>query len=93
MIEFWDSETYGNFNVIQLLITPLFVDFPKPDDKKLNFEYVSDTDLLELAKKKTFALSCAISNNGTMIALYCRDRKIRIFIITSGTLIVTIEES
>ncbi len=54
---------------------------------------ISDTDLLELAVKKTFALSTAISNDGNIMAFYCRDRQIRIFEVRSGKLLRTLDES
>lgn len=77
IIEIWDPETF---------------DFPT-DEKKLKFELISDTDFLELAKIKTCALSCTVSNSGEMIAFYCKDRKIRIFTIRNGKLIKTIDET
>lgn len=50
MIEIWDPETY---------------EFPSEYNdtkKRLSYELVTDTDLMELAKNKTYALSTAISN-------------------------------
>jgi WD40 repeat protein len=61
--------------------------------ESLDFNLVTDTDLLEIAKSKTFALSCAASNTGELIAFYTRDRKIRVFSIKSGKLLRTIDDS
>lgn len=76
MIEVWDPETY---------------EFPS-DNKRLQYELITSTDFLELAKVKTFALSMSISNSGDLIAVYARDRKIRIFNVVTGKLLKTIEE-
>lgn len=76
-IELWDPETY---------------EFPE-DEQKLKFQLVSDTDLLDMVKNKTCTLSVALSNNGNMIAMLCKDRKIRIFRIIDGKLLKTIDES
>lgn len=76
MIEVWDPETY---------------EFPS-DNKRLQYELITSTDFLELAKAKTFALSMSISNSGDLIAVYARDRKIRIFNVVTGKLLKTIEE-
>jgi peptidylprolyl isomerase domain and WD repeat-containing protein 1 len=77
MIEIWDPETY---------------EFPA-DEKRLQYCLISDTDFLELAKAKTFALSTAVSNNGEMLALYARDRKVRVFNIRTGKLIRTVDDN
>ena len=76
MIEVWDPETY---------------EFPT-DKKRLQYELITSTDFLELAKAKTFALSIAVSNSGDLIVVYARDRKIRIFNVLTGKLLKTIEE-
>lgn len=76
MIEVWDPETY---------------EFPT-DNKRLQYELITSTDFLELAKAKTFALSIAVSNSGDFIVVYARDRKIRIFNVLTGKLLKTIEE-
>ncbi len=52
-----------------------------------------ESDFMDLAKCKTYALSAALSNNGELFAIYSRDRKIRIFDIKSGKLIRTIDDS
>ena len=76
MIEVWDPETY---------------EFPT-DNKRLQYDLITSTDFLELAKAKTFALSIAVSNSGDLIVVYARDRKIRIFNMLTGKLLKTIEE-
>ena len=76
MIEVWDPETY---------------EFPT-DNKRLQYDLITSTDFLELAKAKTFALSIAVSNSGDLIVVYARDRKIRIFNVLTGKLLKTIEE-
>lgn len=48
LIELWDPETY---------------EFPS-DNLRIKFELVSDTDLLELVKNKTCALSLNLSHDG-----------------------------
>lgn len=77
MIEVWDPETY---------------EFPS-DHKRLQYELLTDTDLLEMAKAKTFALSMSVSNNGDLLAIYARDRKIRIFNVITGKLLRTVDET
>jgi len=71
MIEVWDPETY---------------EFPT-DHKSLKYELLTDTDLLDLGKAKTFALTVSMNNSGELIAVYARDRKIRIFNIVTGKLL------
>ena len=83
VVEIWDPETY---------------DFPESSDrlahKKLSFDLISDTDFLpEFIRNKTCALSCTLSNNGLMIAFYCRDRKIRVFSIRTGKLVRSFDET
>eukprot|EP00347_Sterkiella_histriomuscorum_P006628 403352043 len=77
VIEYWDPETF---------------EFPQ-DNRKVTFELVSDTGLLELVKNKTCALSMALSNDGQKVVLYCKDRKIRLFRIGDGKLLKTFDES
>ena len=77
IIEIWDPDTY---------------DFPS-DNKRLAFETMSETDLFELAKNKTCALSTQFSNDGSKFAIYCKDRKIRLFDMKSGKLIKTYIET
>jgi hypothetical protein len=54
---------------------------------------MTDTDLLELVKSKTCALSISFSNSGLIMAMYCRDRKIRLFSVRTGRLIHTYDET
>ena len=61
--------------------------------ESLNFSLVTDTDLLDIAKCKTYALSCAASNSSELIAFYTRDRKIRVFNIRLGKLLRTVDDS
>jgi len=68
------------------------LEFPS-DERRLNFELISDTDLLELATKKTCALNMTFSNSGNMMAIFCRDRFIRIFNVKTGKLLKTIDET
>ena len=59
----------------------------------LGYELVSETDFMQLAKNRTYALSCAVSNSGELVAMYCRDRKIRIFNVRTGKLIRMTDDS
>ena len=68
-------------------------DFKIPDKKVVMFDSKLDTDLFELAKNKTFALSVNVSPNGKFVATYGADRKIRIFRFLSGKLYCVIDES
>lgn len=67
------------------LVLKLFIDFPC-DSKRLSFELMTDTDLFELVKHKTCALSCAFSSDGSKLAMYCRDRRVRVFEVKTGKL-------
>jgi peptidylprolyl isomerase domain and WD repeat-containing protein 1 len=68
-------------------------DYKIPDKKVVMFDSKLDTDLFELAKKKTYALSLNISPDGKFIAAFGADRKIRIFRFLSGKLYCVIDES
>ena len=70
-----------------------YIEFPDDHKKRLTYEVLSDTDLLELAKSKTYALTCAVSSNEDLIAFFCRDRKIRVFNIRNGKMIANIDDS
>lgn len=48
---------------------------------------------MALAKAKTFALSIAGSTSGTMIAIYARDRRVRVFDVARGALLLTVDDS
>lgn len=77
VIEIWDPETF---------------DFPS-DEKRLLFELMSETDYYELPKNKTCGLSCAFNSKGNLLAIFCRDRKIRIFNFRTGKLIKVYNET
>ncbi len=56
------------------------------------FESKSQTDLYALLKKKTYAISLAISPTGEHFAVYGSDRKIRLFRFRTGTSVVQYDE-
>ena len=87
LVEVWDPETYGKLTILQP-----FIDFPA-DHSKLKYEYITGTDFMALAKAKTFALSIAGSTSGTMIAIYARDRRVRVFDVARGALLLTVDDS
>jgi peptidylprolyl isomerase domain and WD repeat-containing protein 1 len=60
-----------------------------PEDGRLAFEVLSDTDYCELVLKKTFALAIEFTHDGRTMAVLCRDRRIRIFDFTTGKLTKT----
>ena len=49
--------------------------------------------MLDLAKFKTCALSMTLSFSGQLMAMYCKDRKIRVFSISNGKLIKIFDET
>jgi len=53
---------------------------------------LNDTDLYTLVRKKTHAVSIAVSPSGLHFALYGSDRKVRLFEYTTGKLIVQYDE-
>jgi len=57
-----------------------------PDHGRLLFEYLAETDYFELVQKKTFALAIEFSHSGETMALFARDRKIRLFDFKTGKL-------
>jgi len=59
-------------------------------DVVLPYASKMDTDLYVLMKKKTFAIDVAVSNK--YVAVYCADRKIRIFSSKTCKLVVTYDE-
>ena len=69
-----------------------FLDFPQ-DSYKLNYKLISDSQLFELVKNRTKALSMSISSNGLILAIFCADRHVRIFNIKTGKLLHTIDET
>ena len=54
---------------------------------------ISDTDFFELMKNKTSALAINFSDNGMMMAIFSRDRKIRLFNMKTGKLMKVYNES
>ena len=64
-----------------------------PEDSRLQFELMSETDYYTLAAEDTFALSMEFSPDWKLLAIFCRDCKIRVFHFASGRLITTIDES
>src|SRR5438105_9860861 len=87
MIEFWDPETFGIHYCFNK-----YIDFPC-DNKRLTYELPSETDYFDLIKHKTCALSCTFNQSGLIMALYCKDRRIRVFNVRSGELIKTYNET
>ena len=79
-LEIWDPETF---------------EMPNKDlgDERLNFEILSETDYYALASDDTFALAMEFSKDWQLLAIYCRDCKIRVFHFRSGRLVLTIDES
>ncbi len=65
--------------------------FPRP--KCIDFEILAETDLLTLVMNQTYAISMNISVDGSLIACYCHDSKIRIFRTQTGKLIRTFDET
>jgi peptidylprolyl isomerase domain and WD repeat-containing protein 1 len=85
----------SNYGILKHLVTHIInciIDFPC-DGGRIDYELISDTDLFELIKNKTSALSCSFSNDGKLLAIYCRDRKIRLFDVKTGKLKKTINET
>ena len=77
MIELWDPETF---------------EFPSSTNV-LKYELITDTDFFDLAKVHTMALAMAVSNNGNLLAVYGRDKKVRVFDIKTGKLLQFTVES
>jgi len=65
---------------------------PLSDRNGIAFQSKFDTDLYALIKKKSNAISLAISPNGTHFAIYGSDRKIRLFDFKSGKTMVQYDE-
>ena len=86
-----------NCGTLRLMVMPfiiklLNIDFPV-NQTKLSYSFMSETDLLMLASAKTCALTCAVSNFTDMLAVYGKDRLIRIFNLRTGRLIRTFDDS
>lgn len=59
------------------------VDYKFPGNT-VHFKYKTDTDLYELAKCKTYALSIAFSPDGKLFACTAPDRHVRVFHFLTG---------
>ncbi|KJH47928.1 peptidyl-prolyl cis-trans isomerase, cyclophilin-type [Dictyocaulus viviparus] len=62
-----------------------------PDNIKWN--YKTDTDLYEFVKMRTVPVSLALNPKGTLFATYGEDRRLRIFSLSTGKLLKTIDET
>mmetsp|Transcript_52755 Transcript_52755/g.128841 ORF Transcript_52755/g.128841 Transcript_52755/m.128841 type:complete len:621 (+) Transcript_52755:164-2026(+) len=58
-----------------------------------SFKYKSDTDLYELAKSKTTAMSLDVSPDGELFACLCADKHVRVFRCATGKLYKKIDET
>jgi len=67
-------------------------DAPLPERNGISFESKMSTDLYSLLKKKTYAISLAISPTGNHFAVYGSDRKVRLFEFQTGKSIVQYDE-
>uniref|UniRef100_A0A6G3MGS1 Peptidylprolyl isomerase domain and WD repeat-containing protein 1 (Trinotate prediction) n=1 Tax=Henneguya salminicola TaxID=69463 RepID=A0A6G3MGS1_HENSL len=59
----------------------------------VNFEFKSDTDLYELLKTHSYAISIAFSHSGTKFAIYTSDKHVIIFWFKSGKKCRVFDES
>lgn len=59
----------------------------------LDFSFKAETDLYVLASKSTSAASLAISRDGKLVAMLCKDRHVRLFKFLSGKLYREYDES
>mmetsp|Transcript_34088 Transcript_34088/g.90367 ORF Transcript_34088/g.90367 Transcript_34088/m.90367 type:complete len:631 (-) Transcript_34088:201-2093(-) len=60
---------------------------------RLKFDIKSETHLYELMKNQTFAISLAISPDGSMFMAVCEDGRLRIFRFSTGKMIRAYDES
>jgi peptidylprolyl isomerase domain and WD repeat-containing protein 1 len=67
--------------------------FELPTAPAVSFRFKSETDLYDLAKSKTWAVSAAISPNGKTFAIFSRDKQMRIFDFRTGKLRSKFDES
>lgn len=63
------------------------------NDSRLRFELMSETDFYTMAANQTFVLAMEFSPDWQLLAVFCRDCKIRVFHFTTGRLILTIDET
>lgn len=54
--------------------------------ENIKFSYKSQTDLFELARNHTTAVSLCISQNGQHFAMWCKDKYVRVFHLLTGKL-------
>lgn len=80
-IEYWHTETYK------------FPSASAADGVKLRFKFKGETDLYELAKSKTSAMSIDVSADGQSFVVAARDRQIRVFRFLTGKLRRKYDES
>jgi peptidylprolyl isomerase domain and WD repeat-containing protein 1 len=59
----------------------------------VSFDSKLDTDLYALAKAKTLAASLDVSRDGSQFAMFCADRRVRVFSFASGKLRRSYDES
>ena len=59
----------------------------------VKWEYKTDTDLYDLAKNKTQALSLSFTHDGKTMAVMGKDRLLRIFDFSTGRILVTIDDT
>jgi len=59
----------------------------------LKFSFKSETSLYELLKNQTFAISLAVSSDGSMFAMVCEDGRLRIFRFSTGKMFRAYDES
>ncbi|CAP27940.2 Protein CBR-CYN-15 [Caenorhabditis briggsae] len=67
-------------------------DFEFPQSK-LSWEYKLETDLYDFVKAKTIPVCAAFDPSGIKLATFAEDRKVRVFNVKTGKLIVTIDET
>jgi WD40 repeat protein len=56
----------------------------------LGYEFMSESGFMELPRAKTHAISLAVREE--IVAMYCRDRKVRVFNVKSGKMLTVIDE-
>ncbi|CEM11716.1 unnamed protein product [Vitrella brassicaformis CCMP3155] len=79
-LEMWDPDT-------------LQLPTPASTGGRIQFTLKSDTDLFELLKSKTHALSLTVSPDGNLFACLCEDFHLRVFRLSTGKMIRKYDES
>ena len=64
-----------------------------PEDGRLGFEMLSETDLFSLQENATSAITSQFSPDGSILALFCRDGTLRLFSTHSGKILSTFSET